>query len=172
MKKNILTIIILAATLVNLTLTAVMLFVYLPNAQKMNTLITKVCQVIDLELESPLPQEKVEEVAVADLEPHIIASDMAVALAKGADGKSTYASVTVSLLLNTKAEDYATVSTLITTQDARLKEVVQDEIGKLNKDIFNESKDAVKKSILTILQDEFDTECIYRIDFSNYLIVE
>ena len=50
MKKNILTVIILATTLVNLTLCGVMLFVYLPNAQKMNTMITKICQAIDLEL--------------------------------------------------------------------------------------------------------------------------
>ena len=69
MKKNILTVIILATTLVNLTLCGVMLFVYLPNAQKMNTMITKICQAIDLELESPLPKEKEEDVLPQDLEP-------------------------------------------------------------------------------------------------------
>ena len=172
MKKNILTIIILAATLVNLTLSAVMLFVYLPNAQKMNTLITKVCQVIDLELESPLPTDKEEVVSVQDLESHVIATDMTVGLSKGTNGKLYYAVVSASLVLNTKAEDYATVSALMTTQSARIKEVVQDEIGKLTKDTFQESKEAVKKTILSILQEEFDTTCIYRIDFGNYLVGE
>ena len=66
MKKNILTIIVLAATLVNLTLTALMLFVYLPNAQKMNNMITKICQVIDMELENPIVTEKEPEVLPED----------------------------------------------------------------------------------------------------------
>ena len=87
MKKNILTVIILATTLVNLTLCGVMLFVYLPNAQKMNTMITKICQAIDLELESPLPKEKEEDVLPQDLEPILVAEEMTVPLAKGADGK-------------------------------------------------------------------------------------
>ncbi|MBQ9120670.1 MAG: hypothetical protein IJY09_11565 [Lachnospiraceae bacterium] len=172
MKKNILTIIILAATLVNLTLSAVMLFVYLPNAQKMNTLITKICQVIDLDLESPLPVPEDEKVAVADLESHVISSDMVVGLSKGEDGKIYYASIAASLVLNTKAEDYATVSTLMTTQSERIKEIVQIEVGKLNKDNFHESREAVREAILATLQEEFETKCIYRVDFGNYLVAE
>lgn len=81
----------------------------MPNAQKMNTLITKICQVIDLELESPLPVEKENVVPVTDLEPILVCEEMTIKLGKGADGKNHYLQVTASLVLNTKAEDYKTI---------------------------------------------------------------
>lgn len=168
MKKNILTVIILAATLVNLTLCGVMLFVYLPNAQKMNEMITKICQVIDLELESPLPVEKEVEIPVTDLEPISVADNMTIPLAKGSDGKVHYLSLTASIVLNTKAEDYKTVQPLISTQAARIKEIIQDSISNLTYENHKESKDLVKEEILSLLQKEFDTECIYRLDFAVY----
>lgn len=169
MKKNILAIIILAATLVNLTLSAVMLFVYLPNAQKMNTLITKIYEVIDIELESPLPSEKTDPVLATDLEPILIGENMAIALSKGEDGKVHYIQVTASVVLNTKAKDYKTIQPLMESQSARIKEIIQDCIGDLTYENHQDSKDLVKEEILQKLQQEFDTDCIYRIDFGLYL---
>ncbi len=169
MKKNILTVIILAATLVNLTLCGVMLFVYLPNAQKMNDMISKICQVIDLELESPLPTEKEEEIPVTDLEPISVADNMTIQLARGEDGKMHYLSLTASVVLNTKAKDYKTVQPLIEAQNARIKEIIQNSISDLTYDNYKESKDLVKEEILKLLQEEFDTECIYRLDFAVYM---
>ncbi len=169
MKKNILTVIILAVTLVNLTLCGVMLFVYLPNAQKMNDMITKICQVIYLELESPLPVEKDEEIPVTDLEPISVADNMTIQLAKGEDGKVHYLSLTASIVLNNKAKDYKTVQPLIEAQNARIKEIIQSSIGDLTYETYKESKDLVKEEILKLLQEEFDTECMYRLDFAVYM---
>ncbi|MDE7326032.1 MAG: flagellar basal body-associated FliL family protein [Lachnospiraceae bacterium] len=169
MKKNILTVIILAATLVNLTLCGVMLFVYLPNAQKMNAMITKICQVIDLELESPIPKEKEEEVLPQDLEPILVAEEMTIQLTKGADGKVHHVRLNVSLVLNKKAEDYKTIQPLIEPQNARIKEIIQDSVGELTYENHLDSKELVKEEILKLLQEEFNTKCIYRIDFSSYL---
>ncbi len=169
MKKNILTVIILATTLVNLTLCGVMLFVYLPNAQKMNTMITKICQVIDLELESPIPKEKKDDVLPQDLEPILVAEEMTVPLAKGADGKEHYLRVNVSLVLHKKAEDYKTVQPMIESQNARIKEIIQNSLGDLTYENHLDSKDLVKEEILKFLQEEFNTECIYRIDFGSYM---
>lgn len=172
MKKNILAVIILAATLVNLTLSGVMLFVYLPNAQKMNMLIEKVCQNIDLELESPLPPAPEIIVSVKDLDVRTIGSEMTVMLSKSSNGANYYASITASVALNTKAEDYETIAPLIDSQSERIKEVVQNEIGRLTGDNFQEDKEVVKETILRILQQEFQTECIYRIDFGRYVMVK
>lgn len=51
MKKNILTIVIMASTVTNLVLTAVMMFSIVPAMNKTNKLIDKVATVIDLETE-------------------------------------------------------------------------------------------------------------------------
>lgn len=169
MKKNILAIIILAATLVNLTLTALMLFVYLPNAQSMNNMIMKICEVIDLELESPLPVTPQAEVLLSDLETYVVDSDMQIALAKGEDGGGHFALVTISVSLNKKADDYATVQPLITSQSERIKAIILDRIGSLTAENFMSSKEAVLSQILETLQAEFGTKCIYRVDVSKYL---
>lgn len=168
MKKNILAIIILAATLVNLTLCAVMLFVYMPNAQKMNTLITKICQAIDMELESPLPKEKENPVLATDLESIIVGENMTIKLSDSSDGKLHYIQVTASVVLNTKATDYKAIQPLMTSQSERIKEIIQKSIRDLTYDNYEASRDLVKQEILKSLQSEFNTECIYRIDFGTY----
>ena len=168
MKKNILTIIVLAATLVNLTLTALMLFVYLPNAQKMNNMITKICQVIDMELENPIVTEKEPEVLATDLESYVIGTNMTINLTKASDGKQYYAQVTATVMLNKKAKDYATISPLMTSQVESIKEVIVNEIGKLTNENFVASQSAAKEKILAQLRQDYGTECIYRIVFGNY----
>ena len=51
MKKNILTIVIMAATLVNLILSAVLVFSVMPAMNKTSNLVDKIASVIDLEIE-------------------------------------------------------------------------------------------------------------------------
>lgn len=52
MKKNLITVITLALVVVNLVLTVILTITILPETQKANELITKVCSAIDLDLES------------------------------------------------------------------------------------------------------------------------
>ena len=52
MKKNILTIVIMAASIINLILSAVLIFSVMPTMNKTSNLIDKVSSVIDLEIES------------------------------------------------------------------------------------------------------------------------
>ena len=52
MKKNLITVIVLALVLVNLVLTAILTITILPETKKANELITQVCSAINLELNS------------------------------------------------------------------------------------------------------------------------
>ena len=52
MKKNLMTVIILALVLVNLVLTAILAFTIIPQTRKSNQLIDKIASAIDLELEA------------------------------------------------------------------------------------------------------------------------
>ncbi len=52
MKKNLITVVILALVLVNLILTAILTITILPQTKKANELITQVCSAINLELRS------------------------------------------------------------------------------------------------------------------------
>ena len=52
MKKNLISVLILALVLANLILTAILAFTIIPQTKKSNELIDQVCSAIDLELES------------------------------------------------------------------------------------------------------------------------
>lgn len=172
MKKNILAVIILAATLVNLTLSALMLFVYMPNAKKMNTMITKICGMIDMELKSPLPADKEEQVPVTDLESIVVGTNMAINLAPGEDGRKYFAQVTATVVLNKKAPDYKKIQPLIEPQAELIKEIIQNRIGSLTPESFHEAKELVKDEILADLRESFDTECIYNVVLRNYTMMQ
>lgn len=58
MKKNLLTVIILALVLVNLILTAVLAFSVIPQTKKSNELIDQVCAAINIELEGRTEQRQ------------------------------------------------------------------------------------------------------------------
>ena len=52
MKKNLISVVILALVFANFVLTALLMFSVLPETKKANTLIEKVCPAIDLDLNS------------------------------------------------------------------------------------------------------------------------
>ena len=64
MKKNLISVLILALVLANLILTAILAFTIIPQTKKSNELIDQVCSAIDLELESgsniSVPIENIE----------------------------------------------------------------------------------------------------------------
>lgn len=170
MKKNILTIIILAATLINLTLIAVMLFVFMPTVKQTNSLITKVAQIIDLELESTSIKDEAATIDIGDVEPYSIVEELTINLAKDTSGKAYYAQVKASLSLNKKAEDYKKISGLMTQNEEKIKEIIIDEVSKLTNDEFLPNKDIAKQAMLTRIQTElFHSECVIGITFSKWV---
>lgn len=58
MKKNLITVIVLALVLVNLVLTAILTITILPETKKANELITQVCSAINLEKRKNKPNKK------------------------------------------------------------------------------------------------------------------
>jgi flagellar FliL protein len=83
MRKNILTIIILAMCLINIVLSAILIFVMVPAANKTFTLVNKVAQIIDLELESP--DSAMENISVSDIETYLIDERLTCLLANSDD---------------------------------------------------------------------------------------
>ena len=69
MKKNILTIIIMASCLLNLILTAVIVFAVVPTMNKTSQLVDKVATAIDLETD----EEASGDYSIDNLEPYSIA---------------------------------------------------------------------------------------------------
>ena len=71
MKKNLISVLILALVFANLVLTALLIFTILPETKKANNLIDQVCQAISLDLKSgaatsasQIPQEQIADYAL------------------------------------------------------------------------------------------------------------
>lgn len=157
MKKNMLAIVILAATLVNVALTALMLFTIIPKAQRTDALIQKICAIIDLELEDPNAADYVE-VPFTDRETYHLTDKITVNL-KRAEGssKNPYAQIEVTLMLNKKADSYKDVQPLLESYESVIRNIVSEEISKYTTDELDANKDVIQKTVRTKLSTEFGT---------------
>lgn len=157
MKKNMLAIVILAATLVNVVLTSLMLFTIIPKAQRTDALIQKICSLIDLELEDPDAADYVE-VPFTDRETYSLADKITVNLKK-AEGstKNPYAQIEVTLMLNKKADSYKEIQPLLANYESVIRNIVSEEVSQYSTDNLDANKDAIQKTVRTKLSTEFGT---------------
>ena len=170
MKRNLLTIIILALGILNMVLTAVIVFAVVPTTMRTNTLISKVASTIDLELESP-DADNPNKIDIADIEVYNIPEDMTINLTKEPnDTKSHYALVSVSLSINTKSEDYKTLQPTIATNETSITEIITDEFSKYTVSTVKANKENIKAEILKQLQEMFKSDFIVSISVGKIVV--
>jgi flagellar FliL protein len=166
MRKNILTIIILAMCLVNIVLSAILIFVIVPTANKSIALVNKVAQIIDLELESP--DNSIANLGVSDIETYLIEERLPFLLAKS-DDEDHYAVLYLSLSLNKTHDDYLELSPLIKQYENNIKEIVSDEFAKYTIDEAREKKDIIRDQATLRIQELFQSDFIIHVSFGNIL---
>lgn len=166
MKKNILTIIILAMCLINIVLSAILIFVMVPTANKSIALVNKVAQVIDLELESP--ENTNANLGVSDIETYLIDERLPFLLAKS-DNEDHYAVLYLSLSLNKTHDDYLELSPLIQNYENNIKEIVSDEFAKYTIDEARAMKDIIRDQATIRIQELFQSDFIIHVSFGNIL---
>ena len=164
MKKSMLNVITLALVLVNLVLTVILTFSLVSTNNKTNKLVTKVSEIIDLDVagvdnssKSTSAGTSIEDVAYVDVSNNG-SNDIMISYTDG--GKTHYAIVNVTLGLNTKAKDYASKSTTINNGMKVIVNAVQTEAMKYTYSRIAASKTTVESNLLATLQDTFQTECI------------
>ncbi|MDF2542259.1 MAG: putative rane protein [Herbinix sp.] len=167
MKKNILTIIILAMCFINIILSAVVIFVIVPTSNKTNAIVSKVASIIDLELESPEQEE--DQITVADIEVYNIEEDLTINLKKS-DSKNHFVLLSVSLSINKKNEDTETYRDLVQPNESSIKEIVTEEFSKYTIDDVTQNKDLIKDAVLKRIQEYFNSDFIINVSFGNLIM--
>lgn len=167
MKKNLLTIIVLAMAFINIVLSAIIIFVIVPTSNKTNAMLTNVAKIIDLELESPEDSEN--QISVADIETYEVADKLTINLKKSDDAPH-YAVVYVSISMNKKHKDYATFQPLVEKNVNEIKEYVTDEFSKFTVDEVLNNKSKIKENVKTKLQDYFKSDFIINVSFGNLIL--
>lgn len=167
MKKNLMTVIILALVLVNLVLTAILAFTIIPQTRKSNQLIDKIASAIDLELEDG-GNKDTSAVPVEDIEVYDIESSFTVNLAQSGDGKDHVAVFSIGLSLNTKSDGYKNVGTEgLSAKETLIKNDINTIVSGYTMEQFREDEQSVKNAILEDLQEMFGSDFIVGVSFSS-----
>lgn len=170
MKKNILTIVIMAATLINVILSAVLIFTVMPAMNKTSNLVDKVASVIDLNIEDASAED--QEWTIDDLVayPKTYEATVNINLKKDAgDDSNHYAQLSgFSVSFNTKAEDYDSVYESISTNDIYVDDIVKETISSYTVSTIDQTK--VKTEIVKKIQEKYNTKAVVLVSLDGYLI--
>ncbi|SDB11220.1 flagellar FliL protein [Pseudobutyrivibrio sp. YE44] len=170
MKKNLITVVILALVVVNLVLTAVLTISIVPETKKANELITKVCSAIDLDLVAGDTAGSLS-VDVSDMVNYAVngGATMTINLKDSGDGEMHYAVLGISLSQDSTNADYTEKysSGDLSTYDSIITDTIKTVVANHTIEDMRTKEDDVKEEILEALQGLFKSSFIVRVNFSS-----
>lgn len=164
MKKNLITVITLALVVVNLVLTVILTITILPETQKANELITKVCSAIDLDLESGNATSNAN-IPIDQIEVYNIDDEQTINLKQDGDGKDHFAMLTVSISMDTKNSDYKDLKPQVEEKVNLIKGDINNIVSQYTIDEIKNNQSAVQDEILKDLQKMFGSDFIVAVGF-------
>lgn len=167
MKKNLLSVIILALLVANIVLTSIMMVSVMGTMKKSSKLIDGISSALALEVnESGAAGAEAESaVAMEDLVVYKIEDEMTIPLAKGDDGESHFCLVSVSLSLNSKAEDYEKYGTTIADKEDLIKGEINAVIGSHTLEEAAGNQDILREEILEKIRQMYNSDFVYNVVF-------
>lgn len=170
MKKNLMSVLILALVVANLVLTAILMISVVPQTKKANQLITKVCSAIDLELEGGkdnssinIPMERLETISIDD------GASMTINLKDDGEGEGHYAVVSVALAVDNKSDGYKTFGVEgVTAKKDIIKDIVNKVVSGYKLEEMKADQTKAQDEILSRLRRMFDSDFIVSVAFPTY----
>jgi len=170
MKKNLLSILILALLIVNTVLTAIIMFSTVSANKKTAALVGDIASVLDLELTnaSGNPADGGgAAVSIADTSVYNIQDAMTIALRPSADGKEHYAMCEVSFSMNSQHPDYATYQPMMESQESKIRSIIIGVIGAYTKEDAAANQKAIEAEILSQVQQMFNSDFVFEAYFRD-----
>ena len=166
MKKNLMSVLILALVVVNLVLTAILTITVLPQAKKSNELIDKVCSAINLELQSGELKDK-SSVPIEQLDMYDLPDSLTINLKNSEDGSAHFAIVNVSVYMDNENDGYKTYGEKMSERQTLIENEINNTINQFTMEEVNGDPEAVKDEITRRLQNLFDSDFIVGVGFSK-----
>lgn len=167
MKKNLLSILILALVLVNLILNVVMIFSVLPAARKTNKMVTQICSILDIELAAD--EETANKISMDKLAIHEVSEGdtMTINFKGGADGKAHYLVTAVSISMNTESDGYKKYGETISEKESIIKGEISNVVSSYTMEEYQVDAAGIREEIVKNLQDMFESDFIVDVTFSD-----
>lgn len=176
MKKNLLSVLILALLLVNLVLTSIMMINVVSTNSKTAEMVNSILVAMNLELYEPGqtgPQVSLDDTDTYDMEEMMI--PLAASTIVNEDGsvtvdtKQSYIMFTLSLLQDKTNKDYKKMGgeENIAAQASLIKDAVNQVAGNHTLEDFQTDFDGIREEILKEIQKLFGSDFIYKIAISG-----
>lgn len=170
MKKNLMSILILALLVVNLVLTAIMMFSVTGAMKSTTALVGKIAAVLDLELNLDTDENAV---AIENSATYDIADTMTIPLKideTEEEPTQHYAMIQVSFQMDMSNEDYETYSETLLTNESIIKGEIIEVVSSHTLEEFRNDTDGVRSEILARLQRMYGSDFIYMVVFRDWKI--
>lgn len=175
MKKNLISIVILALLIVNIVLTSIMMFSVVNTNKKTAALVTDIASAISLDLTAgdEAAENVPEAVPMADIATYTIA-DMTIQLKPTVDeesGKSDthYVMTSIVLSMNMKNKDYKTYGADIANKEDLIKGEITEVIGQYTMEEASANTAELSNAILNRIQTLYGSDFIFDVTLSNPL---
>lgn len=169
MKKNLLSVLILALLLVNVILTAVTMFSVTSTNKKTATIVNQIASVLQLELSAGDAEEAAAAVSLEDTVSYDIEEEMTIPLKAGADGEDHFAIISVTLSMNKKSSGYKSYGEKIQERESLLKGEIIDAFRGYTIEEVKADESVVVQDILNRFRKMFDSDFIYKVSFRNVM---
>jgi flagellar FliL protein len=177
MKKNLLSVLILALLIVNIALTAIMMVNVTSTNAKTAELVTSIATVMNLELYNPggVSTAEVSLDATESYDMDELMFPLAASTVVNDDGttsvssKQNYIMFSMSLLQNTESEDYKKYGGAdnIAAKESVIKDTVNSIVGSHTLEECQTDFESIREEILKGVQQLFGSDFIYKIAISG-----
>ena len=171
MRKNLLSVIIIALLVVNIVMTAFMMFTVIPANKKTVALVGDVAAAMNLELSDPsIMTASTVGVAIEDTITYDIADEMTILLRRGEDGKDHYAIVSVTLYMDGKSDDYKKYGEDVANKESMIKDEINKAMGSLTiEECQAMTTDEIQDIVLKRIQTMYGSAFIYKVGFRSVM---
>ena len=167
MKRNLIAVIILALLIVNIALTAVILFSVTGTNKATADLITRISGAMDMELSSVGGTAFKPAVPIENVETYDIADAMTIRLKRGENGVDNYIMVAITLSMDTSHKDYKTYGSTVGSRSSLIQSEIISVVGRYTLEEAQADEAGLKQAILESIQNLFGSDFIYKVDFRD-----
>ncbi len=174
MKRNLISVIILAFSIINFILLAIIVFTVIPTNKKTDNLISDIASVINLTLENKSGEHIAEGVSLDQLTPYELPNEDTVTL-KSEDGTAHYAVIKIMISMNTGSDDFKTydpaAETGIGSKSSIIESTIQNIVGSHSYEDCVSNKEAIRQECTDAVRNLFNgSDVIYEVQFSKWVL--
>jgi len=167
MKKNMLSIIVIALCAINVILSAVLVLAVVPASNKTTKLVNQVASIINLELEASA-DEVSDSVDPSDVEIYKIDSQLTFNIKRSLNGSDHYAAIdSITLSIDKGSKDYSKLNKTIEANANFITDIVTEVVSSYTYDDAISSKEEMKAQILEKVQAHFKSDFIFAVSLNN-----